>query len=1406
MQTFTRFFSLIMALAILAPSAWAQGGSKITPKIKDALLNNSAQGREFYIAIPPNEKPGYPTNAIEFYITSSKNTNVRVEAEGLGYNKSKPVEAMKITTYGAADGIGTDFEVRTPGVSPYAFKISADQPISVYVLNAKTNTSEGYLALPTSVWGKENINCSFYDFGEFSPWGGGFLVVASQNQTVITVKIKGKGFGRTTENNKIGDVVTRTLNKGDVYNMVGNGATVGSFDMTGTTITSNKPVGLISYHERVMIPAIAANNGRDHLSEMIPPTSAWGKNFVTGEYMRKGNGDLFRAVAKEAGTIVKGVWYDKATNQKIGAKTWVLNTPGQFEQSLYASESPGGQDVRGYSVWTSNKPILLMQYSYSANWDGDPIFDPFMIIVPPLEQYIQGTVFQTPASAAFTKNWFNILAVGDSTDGNHTLLKTLKLDGKFVYETDPKIMLQRIPSTNIYYLAKDVNPGAHRVESKTKFAGFIYGFSSFDSYGWPAAMALNKIDELDTNEPVLKIVQECGLFKINATELREGQINDNPRQVESGVGQVQIRDDESYNFQPDPTPATFENDPMLPRYDFTLQVVDLKKDAKAVFEVIDRAGNVALDSVIYIADKLSISPDPIDVGKVRVGTSLDFNVVLTNNGVAPVELKKVSMKLGSVFTFISGDQPTTLAPNEKRTLVVRYSPTAEYTTKALLFDQDSLIVETTCARFPWEVKGRGVMPKIKVGDFDAGSRGINEKACLENGLLITNYGTDDLTINTPTGYTAPFTLTNITPAFPLTLAPGDTVYLKEICFESPVVGDYTQNILFASNAMAGDSVSNWKGKTTNPGVNIGNYDWEERRVATSHDTVIKVTNTGNITVAVTDIKLKNTDNNFKIIDVKPYSTTLGPIALNPVGDGGTEEILIYVRFTPESLGAKNNSVVATYSDKVDKEIEGTLKGIGVLPVILANNIDFSNNCQDPTEVGKTDATPEVFTVKNTGDMDLTITRIELVQPVNGIFNWADPATATSLASISATSPLVLAPGDSRQYNLTFTPSAVGSATASIEINSDTARGTNAQQLTVYQVIGCGYAPGLEFTTINNTDLLCDNPVGTLTIKNTGGSIVNITSVPTIVDDPAFPGESNFFSIANGNDFPAQITPGNSRDIKVQFNPMTEKTYHAIVIAQTDNGPVSMSVVWKTTRVNAKFTLTNDSKLRLSDRFEVTINGESNTWNQVGAKSFEAQLIFNPNEMSYTGSITNVGLPAGWNTPTVSGPVTLPDGKHMVTVTGSGSTPIQKNGALVKLMMQTYLTPRQNYPMQLNMSLNERNKCVIIDTAGSSVNIEDCFVEGRAVKISGTQFMMQSISPNPATGGTIELTYSIGFTAYTRIELYNSLGEVVKVVVDGVQQEGDHTVRVDTQKLSSGVYQYRMVSGPFNSTKSMVITD
>jgi hypothetical protein len=74
-------------------------------------------------------------------------------------------------------------------------------------------------------------------------------------------------------------------------------------------------------------------------------------------------------------------------------------------------------------------------------------------------------------------------------------------------------------------------------------------------------------------------------------------------------------------------------------------------------------------------------------------------------------------------------------------------------------------------------------------------------------------------------------------------------------------------------------------------------------------------------------------------------------------------------------------------------------------------------------------------------------------------------------------------------------------------------------------------------------------------------------------------------------------------------------------------------------------------------------------------------------------------------------------------------------------------------------------------------------------------------PNPFNGSTT-IEYALSAEAQVRLAVYNARGQLIDVLVEGVQPPGHHAVAWEAPRLPSGVYFYRLESGPFTTTRKM----
>ncbi|PIP76296.1 MAG: hypothetical protein COW85_15005 [Ignavibacteria bacterium CG22_combo_CG10-13_8_21_14_all_37_15] len=76
-------------------------------------------------------------------------------------------------------------------------------------------------------------------------------------------------------------------------------------------------------------------------------------------------------------------------------------------------------------------------------------------------------------------------------------------------------------------------------------------------------------------------------------------------------------------------------------------------------------------------------------------------------------------------------------------------------------------------------------------------------------------------------------------------------------------------------------------------------------------------------------------------------------------------------------------------------------------------------------------------------------------------------------------------------------------------------------------------------------------------------------------------------------------------------------------------------------------------------------------------------------------------------------------------------------------------------------------------------------------------------PNPFNPITI-VKYSLPVEQFVSIKLYNSLGQEISTIVEGVKQEGFYQESFNASKLPSGIYFYKMITGTTIQTQKMIL--
>ncbi len=160
----------------------------------------------------------------------------------------------------------------------------------------------------------------------------------------------------------------------------------------------------------------------------------------------------------------------------------------------------------------------------------------------------------------------------------------------------------------------------------------------------------------------------------------------------------------------------------------------------------------------------------------------------------------------------------------------------------------------------------------------------------------------------------------------------------------------------------------------------------------------------------------------------------------------------------------------------------------------------------------------------------------------------------------------------------------------------------------------------------------------------------------------------------------------------------------------------------------------------------------------------------------------------------------PDGKYLISAGDDYTVRIWD----IETGVNTY-TYYNNWGPKLSVDFSSDNKYIITCTSGS-LHLNNAKWAGTGVENPDNPIeIISNISsfPNPGND-TITLEYNVSIFTNLQIDIYDSIGNYIKNLYDGVKEPGlNHTV-LDTKDIASGVYYVRFTAGEFIYSTDIVV--
>lgn len=660
--------------------------------------SNSA-GKDFFLCFPQNEDTSNIAKEIALQIfISSYNGNVCHFSINYFLN-DKPIIVNDSVSGKNIVTINIPIELEIHSLKSNEKKgiiISSDQQINVSAISKQLATSDAFLCYPINILDTSYIVAS-YKNKFFSVVGhpqnrySAIIIASLEDSTSVeiipTVPLEGLG-------NDSLQPVKIVLNKGETRQLIAR--ITKEYDLTGSIINSNKKIVVYSTHQGAYIPAKGSTQtgNTDVILKQTLPISRLGTNAIFSPIInaRYNNRTLGRVISPFDNNILN-----------ISDTTIILN-----KQEFYEFE------FDSTFIANTSKPSLFAEYCLSGI--NNDYLDPFLLLLPPKENYQNEYLFLVPVFNSLTKNYINIIT--DSIGKNSLELDNISLKDTPCY---------KIQGTNKLFFQLPINPGSHNIKSDSLFGLIVYGFGEAESYGYiPGMKTDRKIDYyFDKTPPVVLFENGC---TSSVTFFDEGK-------YKTGIAKISILNNDNIILTKD----TGYKDYFSEKY--KLSLLNPFQDGKLTFEVNDIVGNSKVDSISMKGFTISYNKyekDTMNFLEFKCDTMTLYNFGYYGQNFRTFFSKNIIFSVPPSLTDL------TIPTNRINDLIICMYP------KQLGLINDTLILIDDCERIiriPFEVQ---VEPNIYEGESQCGVKikliTSNIYSYFDKNRFITNNFTGEIQI------------------------------------------------------------------------------------------------------------------------------------------------------------------------------------------------------------------------------------------------------------------------------------------------------------------------------------------------------------------------------------------------------------------------------------------------------------------------------------------------------------------------------------------------------------------------------------------------------------------------------------------------------------------------------------
>ncbi|WP_263357913.1 choice-of-anchor D domain-containing protein [Acidicapsa ligni] len=414
--------------------------------------------------------------------------------------------------------------------------------------------------------------------------------------------------------------------------------------------------------------------------------------------------------------------------------------------------------------------------------------------------------------------------------------------------------------------------------------------------------------------------------------------------------------------------------------------------------------------------KLTLSATTLPFGSLADGTTKSLSLTLTSSGTSSVTVSAASIT-GTGFSVTASGLPKTLTPGQTLAIPVVFAPKAAGAVSGKLTITSNSSTGTTSAITLTGTGTAAATPKLTLSATTLPFGSIADGTTKSLSLTLTSSGTSSVTVSAASITGTGFSVT--ASGLPKTLTPGQTLVVP-VVFAPKSAGAVTGKLTITSNSTTGaTSAITLTGTGTaaaTPQLTLSATSLPFGSLADGTSKSLSLTLTSSGTSSVTVSAASITGTGFSLVAGSwPQTLTAG------------QSLTIQVKFAPTAAGAVTGKLTISSNSTTGATSAITLTGTGTAATspklgISATSLSFGTVTLDSSSM-------ESVTLTSTGTSPVTISSAVI--------------TGARFSLASGTFPISLNPGATATLTIEFLPTAAGTSTGQLTINSNSTLGSTS---------------------------------------------------------------------------------------------------------------------------------------------------------------------------------------------------------------------------------------------------------------------------------------------------------------------------------------------------------------------------